>query len=417
MWDLTDTKQKKGVLIGLDTGKGKVTAEESLAELHQLAETAGIVIEGKFIQKRKLPHVAHYLGKGKLAELKSFVISGGLKLVIVDDELTPTQERNLEEELRCKVIDRTRLILDIFAMHASSSVGKLQVELAQMEYYLPRLKNIWTEFSRLGGGIGTRGPGEKKIEVDRRIISDNITAIRKKLQKIISQRRGRRMQRQKSNKRNICIVGYTNSGKSTLMNHLSGAQVEVADKLFATLSPTTRKFTCGKHDVLLSDTVGFIRKLPHQLVEAFMATLEQVKEADLLLHIVDISSENYRHQIEAVNIVLGELKAMDIPVLRVYNKVDRLPDGLEYSDENQPGVYISALKNIGLDKLKCRLEEMLDEFVFEVTLKIPQSKHDVVGFIYRNAHVAECSYDEKDVIMKCCISRNMISACREYIVE
>lgn len=417
MWDLQDSKTENAVLIGVDSQNSEVSEQESLSELYQLARTAGAKVVGKFIQKRQQPHYAHYLGKGKLADLKDYVLGNNLNLVIVNDELTPTQESNLEEELGCKVIDRTRLILDIFAMHASSSVGKLQVELAQMEYYLPRLKNIWAEFSRLGGGIGTRGPGEKKIEIDRRIISDRIAWIKKKLQVIAGQRRDRRKQRKESFKKNICLVGYTNSGKSSLMNTMTGAEVGVANKLFATLSPTTRKLICGKHEVLLTDTVGFIRKLPHQVVEAFMATLEQVQEADLLLHVVDISSENYRHQIKAVRNVLGELKALDRPIIRVYNKIDKLDQDLKTKEGKPSFVYVSALNNTGIKELKREIERQLDSSVIEIMVKIPQLRQDIVNSIYKNTHVIKREYIENDVIIKCYLDRDLVSAYKKYVIK
>lgn len=417
MWNLQDNKTENAVLIGVDSQNSEVPEEESLSELYQLARTAGAKVSGKFIQKRQQPHYAHYLGKGKLADLKDYVLGNNLNLVIVNDELTPTQESNLEEELGCKVIDRTRLILDIFAMHASSSVGKLQVELAQMEYYLPRLKNIWAEFSRLGGGIGTRGPGEKKIEIDRRIISDRITWIKKKLKVISGQSRDRRKQRKKSFKKNICLVGYTNSGKSSLMNAITGAGVGVANKLFATLSPTTRKIICGKHEVLLTDTVGFIRKLPHQVIEAFMATLEQVQEADLLLHVVDISSENYRHQIKAVRNVLGELKALDRPIIRVYNKIDKLDQELETKEGKSSFVYVSALNNTGINELKKEIERQLDSSVIEIVVKVPQLRQDIISSIYKNAHVIKREYEKNDVILKCYLSRDLVSAYEKYVIK
>ncbi len=417
MWEIKDSNIEKAVLVGIKYPDSKITIEESLSELFQLAKTAGAEVKAQFTQKRKLPHQAHYIGKGKLQELKEYVTHNSINVVIVDDELSPTQESNLEEEVGCKVIARTRLILDIFALHASSSVGKLQVELAQMEYYLPRLKNIWTEFSRLGGGIGTRGPGEKKIEIDKRIISDRITGIKRKLKIIAGQRRDRRKQRKESLKKNICLVGYTNSGKSTLMNQITGSKVEVANKLFATLSPVTRNFMCGKYEILLTDTVGFIRKLPHQLVEAFMATLEQVREADMLLHVVDISSEHYRHQIEAVRGVLGELKALDIPIMRIYNKIDKVDCELNIDDKNLSAVYVSGLENKGIDRLKGRIEKYLDGCMNEIVFKIPQARQDVINSIYRNACVVERTYDENDIVLKCYIEKEYIQPLRSYVIE
>lgn len=416
MWNIKESVIEKAVLIGLDTPSAEIDAEESLSELYQLARTAGASVEGKFIQSRVRPHPASYLGKGKVEEVKDFVRSQNLNLVIVDDELTPTQEKNLEEELGCKVIDRTRLILDIFALHASSGVGKLQVELAQLEYYLPRLKNIWTEFSRLGGGIGTRGPGEKKIEIDRRIISDRIHLIKKKLLRVAVQRREQRSQRTKIFKKSVMLVGYTNSGKSTLMNNMTGTKIGVANKLFSTLSPTTRNLKFGKYEILLTDTVGFIRKLPHSVVEAFMATLEQIQEADMLLHVVDISSENYRTHINAVNKVLGSLNALNKPVIMVYNKIDKTE--IEPGKRDIPNaVYISALHSSGIDALKEGMETELEKTVALVYLKIPQGRQDIINSVYKTGYVFERKYEGNDVVLKCQLDKELITRYKKYKIK
>ncbi|MFC2091444.1 GTPase HflX [Elusimicrobiota bacterium] len=415
MWDVETNKSERAVLIGVQTPNSKISIEESLSELYQLSRTAGARVIGKFAQKREKPHPTYYFGKGKIIELKDFILANDINLVVVDDELLTNQESTLEEELGCKVIDRTRLILDIFAIHASSSVGKLQVELAQMEYSLPRLQNLWAKFSRLGGGIGTRGPGEKKIEMDKRIINDRISSIRKKLQCISQQRKNQRKQRKKSLKKTICLVGYTNSGKSTLLNTLTGSKVIVANKLFATLSPTTRRLNCGKHDVLISDTVGFIRKLPHHVVEAFMATLEQVQEADLLVHVIDISSENFLHQIDAVENVLSELECMDIPIIKVFNKTDMVQ--LDISDKNESVIYVSALKRTGIDSLLKSIEEKLDDDIDQIRLKIPQSRHDVVSSVYSNFQVCNKSYEDDYIVLSCYLKKELIDLYREFIIE
>ncbi len=417
MWN-TNNNTEKGVLIGLQTPEQEIDERESLSELYQLARTAGAEIKGKFLQSRRTPHNAFYIGPGKLSQVKDFIKANKLNLCVVDDELTPTQERNLEEELKCKVIDRTRLILDIFAIHASSSVGKLQVELAQMEYFLPRLKNIWTDFSKLGGGIGTRmGPGEKKIEVDRRIIGDRISSIRKKLDKIGEKRKDISKKRKKSFLKTVSLVGYTNTGKSSLMNILSGADVIVKNRLFATLSSKTKKVRCGKYDVLLSDTVGFIRKLPHQVVEAFMATLEEIKDADLLLHVVDVSNENYRHQIEAVNNVLGELKVMDKPIITVYNKTDKTPHSAGRKKGDPAPVFISAKYGEGINSLKKEIELQIDNMMDSVELKIPQARQKVINSVHRNCYVESRKYDAGSVIIRCKMDSGIKDAFGEYLLE
>lgn len=416
LWSINNKKEEKAVLIGIDFPKSTISIEESLSELYQLARTAGAKVAGKFVQSRAKPHPSLYFGKGKVEQVKSFINQEKLNLVIVDDELNPTQERNLEEKLGCKVVDRTRLILDIFALHASSSVGKMQVELAQMEYFLPRLKNIWTEFSRLGGGIGTRGPGEKKIEVDRRIINDRIAAIKSKLEKISHKRKDIRKLRKKTYKKNICFVGYTNAGKSTLMNTLTDSHIGVADKLFSTLSPKTNRVKFEKYEILLTDTVGFIRKLPHQVVRAFMATLEQVKEADLLYHVIDISSDNYRHQMNAVSEVLNELDVKDKPTIRVYNKIDKVSMEPRIQQGKIPSVFISAITNTGLDKLKKETVKQLDEMLTQVTLRIPQKRQDIINVIYKSTHIIDRSYEKNDVLLKCRADERLISRYKDYII-
>ncbi len=414
----TSRSKETAVLIGVHTRDSRVRAEESLSELFQLALTAGAEVKAKFLQKRDHPHPAYYIGTGKVKSIRNYIHANSIDAVIVDGELRPTQERNLEKEFGVKVIDRVRLILDIFAQRASTRVAKLQVELAQMEYLLPRLQNIWTDFSRLGGGIGTRGPGEKKIEVDRRIINDRITTIKKKLKGIKKKRESRERNRKKSFKNLISLVGYTNSGKSTLMNTITGSNVGVADKLFATLSTTTRKFRANKYRLLLSDTVGFIRKLPHKVIEAFMATLEEAKDADLLYHVIDISAENYRHRMKTVEKVLKDLDADNIPVIRVFNKIDlcdvnntpRLEEG------DPPSVFISAQEERGIDLLKKETEKQLDKNNTTVCLKIPQTRQDIVNYLYKTAHVSDREYRDNNVILKASMDEEFVKTYQKYIV-
>ena len=325
----TEDETERALLAGLDCGKALWPIDESMAELERLADTAGAVIVGKFIQRREKPDAAFFLGRGKVAEIAMEVQNRDATLLILDDELTPSQQHNLEQMLGIKVIDRTALILDIFAQRARTREGKLQVELAQLQYNLPRLGGQGLVLSRLGGGIGTRGPGETKLEVDRRRIYARIHDLEAQIDAVQKNRHLHRRRRKLSRIPLVALVGYTNAGKSTLLNRLTGSEVFAEDKLFATLDPTTRHLVLPeKQEILLTDTVGFIQKLPHTLVKAFRATLEEVQEADLLLNVVDCSNENYEQQIESVVEVLKELDAVDKPTLYVFNKADRfeVPD-------------------------------------------------------------------------------------------
>ncbi|MGM0567598.1 MAG: GTPase HflX [Elusimicrobiota bacterium] len=412
----TQIRKEKAILVGIDNNS-KVPVSESLSELYQLARTAGAKVEAKFIQKRPSPHPTFYIGTGKAAELKEYVKKMDINIVIMDDEINPTQESSLEEMLGCKVIDRTRLILDIFGLHASTSVGKLQVELAQLEYFLPRLKNIWTEFSRLGGGIGTRGPGEKKIDVDRSIINDRIASIKKKLKSIGSQRKTMRRKRTKMLRKSICLVGYTNSGKSTLLNSLTNSKAGTANKLFSTLSARTRKVKIDGNEIFLTDTVGFIRKLPHQVVEAFMATLQLVQEADILLHVIDFSSENYRHHVEAVEDVLRELNAIDKPSIKVYNKIDKLSRQPRVQNGSSPSVFISANEKKGLNLLKKEIIKAVEADSVYVKLKIPPKRQDVLNDVYKKAKVINRNYEHNSVIIEAKMGRHYENIFTPYIIK
>ncbi len=412
----TAEAKEKTILVGIEKADS-VPVAESLAELYQLARTAGAKVEAKLIQKREKPHRATYIGTGKALELKEYVQSMGVNMVVVDDELTPTQESNLEDTVGCKVIDRTRLILDIFAMHASTSVGKLQVELAQLEYFLPRLKNIWTDFSRLGGGIGTRGPGEKKIDVDRSQINDRIVAIRRKLEKISSKRRDMRKKRKKEFKKHICLVGYTNSGKSTLLNQMTHDTVGTANKLFSTLSAKTRKLNVSDYEVFITDTVGFIRKLPHQVVEAFMATLQLVQEADILVHVIDFSSEHYRHQMESVNEVLAELDSLGKPMIRVYNKIDKISRAPGVKSGDIPSVFISAAEGTGIELLKEEIIKTMEKEMKTIELEIPQSRQDVINSIYKNSKVISRCYEGNSIIIKARMDKGPAKMLSRYAVK
>lgn len=346
------------------------SAEDSIEELARLADTAGAKVVGKVIQRLPVPSNVSYVGKGKLEELKSLKEKINYDLAIFDDELSPLQQRNLEQALQAKIIDRTALILDIFAKRARSREGQLQVELAQHQYLLPRLAGQWSHLERLGAGIGTRGPGESQLETDRRLINQKINRLKAQIEGVRKHRQLQREQRQKSGIPIVSLVGYTNSGKSTLMNALSHAQVSVEHKLFATLDPTTRRLALpDKTMVLITDTVGFIRKLPPTLVAAFRATLEELNEASLLLHVVDLSSHNAPEHCQIVEGILADLNLKDKPRLTVLNKIDLLgesPDEETVSHlpeqcgvENKDMVLVSAIKGWGLDKLLKKISHSL----------------------------------------------------------
>lgn len=347
-------KIEKAILVGIKFPKDRIPVPESLEELKRLAETAGAKVAFETTQKRDKPDSKFFIGEGKVEELKALIASKDANLLILDHELNPSQERNLEDTLGIKVIDRTELILDIFAQHAHSREGSLQVELAQSQFLLTRLTGHGVLMSRLGGGIGTRGPGETKLEYDRRRIRERISILRREIEKVRKERAIKREKRRSSHLPVAAIVGYTNSGKSTLLNALAKANVLVEDKLFATLDPTTRRLYLPSGQVILvTDTVGFIQKLPTQLVAAFRATLEEVTEADFLLHIVDISHPYFEDQIKAVYRVLEELNCITKPMITIFNKIDRLKKKVSQKllKKYQPAVAISALHKTGIEKL------------------------------------------------------------------
>lgn len=355
-------RREVAVLIGLRwPHQSRWDAEDSLEELAQLTISAGAEPAFRVLQERFLPNPRTLIGPGKTEEVRA-ICEEGVDLVIFDDDLTGSQQRNLEATLGRKVVDRTGLILDIFAQRARSREGKLQVELAQLTYLLPRLTGHGGELSRLGGGIGTRGPGETQLEVDRRRIRRRIVKIEAELEKVRRHRALLRRHRQKRALPTAAVVGYTNAGKSSLLNALTHAALPVADKFFATLDPTLRKVIVpGGREILLSDTVGFIRKLPHQLVEAFKATLEEVRASDFLLHVIDISHPDWQNQSQAVMAVLGELGAAAKPLISVYNKVDKLPhpEAVAFLARRPRSVVVSARTGAGLDDLKHAMAETL----------------------------------------------------------
>jgi GTP-binding protein HflX len=346
-----------------------------LPELAELLRTAGVAAVGEMIQRRDRPHPNAYLGPGKLDELKGQLAAADANLVACDDELSPRQERNLEAALGMPVIDRTAIILDIFADHAHTAEGKLQVELAQLEYNLARMRGLWTHLERLGGGIGTRGPGETQIETDRRLARDRIAALKRRLAQVRSTRSVMRAERERASLPQVALAGYTNAGKSTLLNALTGAEVPVRDRLFHTLDPTTRVLRSGGRDYLITDTVGFIRKLPHQLVDAFGATLEETIRADLILHVVDASveEEELDSMTRAVDDVLHEIAADEASRVLVLAKADTLsPERrAELSHRHRDAVLVSAATGEGIDKLIERIEAEFERRLSEVELLVP----------------------------------------------
>jgi len=346
---------EKAILVSLATNSRQREEQyESLKELRRLAKTAGAKVIAERVQVRPKPNPALYVGTGFVAQLKEQLADNDGNCVIFDDQLSPAQQRNLEKELEAKVIDRPVLILDIFAAGARTAAARLQVELAQLEYTLPRLTGAWVHFSRQYGGIGAKGPGETQLEIDRRRVRTRIAQLKKKLEKLATQRETQRKSR--ANLFKITMVGYTNAGKSTLFNVLTKASIQTANKLFTTLDSTTRVMSAGyPTKVVFSDTVGFIRKLPHQLVESFKSTLEEVALSDLLLHVADCSDPKLTEQIEQTRQVLSEIRADRIPYLMVYNKLDANSEFLPPSDDSAPGFAISALQNTGLAALKAEI--------------------------------------------------------------
>ena len=361
-FDIIEEVEERVILVGVSTGEGDDTAQ-SLDELEELAKTAGAVTVGRVIQNIEQIHPGTYIGTGKIAEVQQLAYEVEATGIICDDELTPAQLKNLEEELDLKVMDRTLIILDIFASRASTSEGKIQVELAQLKYRQARLVGLGSSLSRLGGGIGTRGPGEKKLEMDRRLIKSRIAQLNRELDEVKRHREVARSRRSRKSTAVIAIVGYTNAGKSTLLNTLTGAQVLEEDKLFATLDPTTRilELPSGQ-EILLTDTVGFIRKLPHHLIDAFRSTLEEAKYADMILHVVDASSPQMDQQMYVVYDTLKNLGVTDKKIVTLFNKQDKVEDGYLPRDlKAEKTVRISAKWGEGLEEVKKILEELLNE--------------------------------------------------------
>lgn len=400
----TGEPQEKALLVGVGQQGDLFDVEDSLLELEQLCETDGVAVIGKTYQKISTPNRSYSIGKGKLHELKAMRESMEADVVIFDVELSPTHQREVEEYLGVKVIDRTALILDIFAKRARTKEGRLQVELAQLEYRLPRLTRLWTHLSRqTGGGVGLRGPGETQLEIDRRASRTRISYLKEQLEHVHNHRELYRERRRTEGIPVVSLVGYTNAGKSTLLNKLSNANVLAEDKLFATLDPTTRRVKLPNgRDILLTDTVGFVQRLPHGLVNAFRSTLEEVNEADLLIHVLDFTHQNAQEQAETVEEVLIELGANDKPRIMALNKIDLMVD-LEEPESGNPAtisqqlskefelpddyVPVSAQTGIGLDQLLMRIQNMLDGGLVKVKLNIPYSQNKLVALFHQKGHI------------------------------
>jgi GTP-binding protein HflX len=410
------TIRERAVLVGV--GAGIVAGD--LEELAALADSAGAEPVARVVQNRREPDPATFIGRGKLDEVHHEVHARRAVSVILDQELTPGQLRNLEQRLGVKVIDRTALILDIFALHARSREGKAQVELAQLNYLLPRLRGWGEAMSRLGAGIGTRGPGETKMEVDRQHIRRRIAKLRRDLKDLERTRELKRSQRQDSGVPQIAIAGYTNAGKSTLMKRLTGADVTIADQLFATLDPTTRRIDLpGRRRAVVSDTVGFVSKLPHDLVEAFRSTLEEVTLADLIVHVADATSAVLDDEVDAVRRVLGEIGAGRIPEVLALNKIDRVPGSARARLARRfPGsVQLSALTGEGEEGLLDALAERLPHPPVEVALLVPFGREDVTARLYREAEVLSTRTDTTGTIVRARVGLRLLSAVRGFLLD
>ena len=407
-------KPESALLVGVDSGD--FDCEESLSELAELAKTAGAEVQAKVTQKREKPDAATYIGRGRLEEIKDFCRDNETDLLIFDTELTPSQQRNIEDITGIRVIDRTELILDIFAARARSGEGKLQVELAQLKYSLPRLGGKGTSLSRLGGGIGTRGPGETKLETDRRHIRRRIKSLEDDLEALSKRRRIARARREKDGTQTVAIVGYTNAGKSTLMNTLTQAGVLAEDKLFATLDPTARALTLpdGRR-VMLIDTVGFIRRLPHGLVEAFKSTLEEAATATLILNVCDASSPESAEHLDVTNRLLDELGCSGKPIIAVFNKCDVAPD-IGWLSAGLRSVKISALNGEGLDLLLEEIVKALPPTRKKVSLLLPYSMGSDAALLRSDGAVESEEYKEDGLFMTVTADINLLDKYKDYIV-
>jgi len=404
----TAALRERALLVGISTpGNRASTAEEELDELALLADSAGAEVVHRLVQGRRRIDPAYFIGKGKAEEVAWLVQEKNIQLVLFDDDLTPVQVRNLERVAKCKIIDRSALILDIFASRARTREARTQVELAQLQYMLPRLTRQWTHLSKQFGGIGTKGPGETQIETDRRVIRARITHLRGKLREIAGERKLQRQRREQLPR--VALVGYTNAGKSTLLRWFAEADVLVEDRLFATLDSTVRLVPLSPlHRILLSDTVGFIRKLPHHLVASFQSTLDEVREATILLHVVDVSHPLFEEQIGVVNETLEEIGAQGKPTIMVFNKIDNVDPRVVVPPLRQkysPAVFLSASRGINVHSLERTIMEFLDAEMSEEEVTLRQADHDLVSRIHDIAQVIEKRYEPDHIYLRFRISR------------
>jgi GTPase len=412
-------RREKAILVGVVLPHHETTSDDPLEELRGLAKTAGLAVVATLLQKRQQVDIATYIGSGKVEELKALVAAHEADVVVFDNDLGPAQTRNLERKLELKVVDRTEVILDIFATHARTHEAHLQVELAQLEYAMPRLKRMWTHLSRYKGGIGLRGPGEKQLEEDRRIVAHRIQELKGKLSKI--QARKEREVASRGDAPTVSLVGYTNAGKSTLMNALTEAGVLVEDKLFATLDTRTRRWRFqGGGYALLSDTVGFIRDLPHTLVASFKATLEEARQAELLLHVVDASSPEAESQIQAVKSVLEDLGLENHPTLLVLNKTDQVPDR-SFLDvlraHHAESVAISAARCEGLDRLEAAVRQALSDRDLEAEVETGIANGRILAYLAQHAQIYDRVYDDDRVLLHCRLPMRCLDFLSEHGVN
>ncbi|MEE1224328.1 MAG: GTPase HflX [Clostridia bacterium] len=415
----TDERKERAVLAGVHTGQRDVlndTTDESIAELEELVKTAGGEVVCTVIQNKSDIEAATYMGIGKLEEIKMAVEALEADMVVFDDELSPVQIRNISDFIGVKILDRSTLILDIFAMRAKSGEGKLQVELAQLKYRLPRLRGLGNELSRTGAGIGTRGPGESRLENDRRHIRRRISALEEQIKELKKHRSLIRERREKDGVVTAALVGYTNAGKSTLLNLLTGSDVFAEDKLFATLDPTSRAIVLeDNRKILLVDTVGFIRKLPHNLIEAFKSTLEEAVVADILIHVIDASNEERDNHISVVESVLAEIGASDKPVIGVFNKCDKTDEELIINNKYDANVCISAKYNKNTDKLITAISEVAPGRKQRVRAIIPYSEGSLVNELHEHEKVISEEYSENGTVMELMVDAVMYERIKEYI--
>jgi GTP-binding protein HflX len=413
------SEPERGFVVAV-LGQG-VDPDDELGELRELARTAGVEPVAELVQHRAAPEPRTYIGKGKLDALKEAYGNAGAEVLLVDDELSPSQQKTLENALQSRVVDRTQLILDIFAQHAVSAEGKLQVELAQLEYNLPRMRGLWQHLERLGGGVGTRGPGESQLETDRRIARRRISILRRRLAQLSKQRDIRRKERRRTETPTVALAGYTNVGKSTLLNALTDADVSVENRLFETLDPTTRGFEHDGRRYLVTDTVGFVRRLPHQLVEGFAATLEETLVADLVLHVIDGSAPEERlvEMVSAVNSVLQEIGAGELPVEIVVNKIDAVDPLKRRRLANRfPGaVEISALTGEGLEELRARIAERFADRFERVDLLIPYEDGGKLAELYAlGPPIEERTDGPEGVLIRARLPRRELRRFAQYLV-